>query len=215
MKRRNSTDRTGRGLKPGRYVALSHWMMRTAAWRSLDTVARCAYVELAARYAGPGSNNGRLPFSLREMAGALNVSKMTARRAMQTLQDRGFIVEIKRGAFSLKERHATEWRLTEFGCDVTGALATKDFARWEETKHGIATEPERVSRRYRTGNVAIPPTPENSPYGIAREPVSAPDGIARGTPVSYQIGNVGVAGPRSSASPIAGGAIGARRERRK
>jgi hypothetical protein len=34
-------------------------MMRTEAWRSLDCVARCAYLELAMRYAGPGSNNGR------------------------------------------------------------------------------------------------------------------------------------------------------------
>lgn len=124
-------NRTGRSQGNGRYVALSHWMTRGEAWRSLNCVARCAYLELAARYAGPGSNNGRLPFSLREMAKALNVSKMTAQRALHMLQERGFIVETKRGAFSMKERHATEWRLTEFGDDVTGALSTKDFARWK------------------------------------------------------------------------------------
>jgi hypothetical protein len=131
MKRRNRTDRTGRSHGSDRYVALTHWMMKTEAWRSLNSVARCAYIELARRYAGPGSNNGRLPYSLREMAEALNTSKMTAQRAFKVLQERGFIVEMKRGAFSLKERHATEWRLTEFGDDVTGALATKDFARWK------------------------------------------------------------------------------------
>ncbi len=142
---------TGRSTGQGRYVALTHWMMRTAAWRSLDTVARCAYVELGARYAGPGSNNGRLPFSLREMAEALNVSKMTAQRALRLLQDRGFIVETKRGAFSLKERHATEWRLTEFGDDVSGALATKDFARWKQNTvspqdpNGFRDDTARVS----------------------------------------------------------------------
>jgi hypothetical protein len=125
-------NRTGRSTGNGRYVALTHWMMRTEAWRSLNSVARCAYIELAMRYAGPGSNNGRLAYSLREMAKALNVSKMTAQRALQKLQERGFIVEMKRGAFSLKERHATEWRLTEFGDDLTGALATKDFARWKK-----------------------------------------------------------------------------------
>ncbi len=128
-KRRRRTRRTPGN---GRYVMLTHWMMRTPAWRSLDTVARCAYTELLMRYAGPGSNNGRLPFSLREMAEALNVSKMTATRAFRVLQERGFIVQTKRGAFSLKCRHAAEWRLTEFGDDVTGALATKDFARWEK-----------------------------------------------------------------------------------
>lgn len=131
-RRANRVDRTGRSIGNGRYVALTHWMMRTAAWRSLDCVARCAYVELASRYAGPGSNNGRLPFSLREMAEALNVGKMTAARALRSLQEHGFIVETKRGAFSLKLRHASEWRLTEFGCDITGALATKDFARWQK-----------------------------------------------------------------------------------
>lgn len=127
-----SKRRRSRTAGNGRYVMLTHWMMRTPAWRSLDTVARCAYIELLMRYAGPGSNNGRLPFSLREMAEALNVGKMTATRAFRVLQDRGFIVQTKRGAFSLKCRHAAEWRLTEFGDDATGALATKDFARWQK-----------------------------------------------------------------------------------
>jgi hypothetical protein len=150
--RRGRVNRTGRNTGNGRYVALTHWMMRTDAWRSLSTVARCAYIELSARYAGPGSNNGRLPYSLREMAEALNVSKMTAQRALHILQDRGFIVETKRGAFSLKERHATEWRLTEFGDDVTGALSTKDFARWKkqntvspENPNGFRDDTVRVS----------------------------------------------------------------------
>jgi DNA-binding transcriptional regulator YhcF (GntR family) len=127
-------DHTGRNTGTDRYVALKHWMMRTEAWRSLDCVARCAYIEMAARYAGRGSNNGRLPYSLREMAEALNVSKMTALRAFHKLQERGFIVETKRGAFSLKLRHATEWRLTEFGDDRTGALATKNFAQWKRQR---------------------------------------------------------------------------------
>jgi DNA-binding transcriptional MocR family regulator len=85
------------------------------------------------------------------MADALNISKATAYRAMGRLQERGFIVEMKRGAFSLKQRHASEWRLTEHGCDVTGALATKDFARWEiqnavspQHPNGYRDETERV-----------------------------------------------------------------------
>jgi len=131
--------------KPSRYVALSHWMMRTAAWRSLDTVARCAYVELASRYAGPGSNNGRIPFSVREMADALNVSKATASRAFDRLEAHGFIVLMRLGAFNTKIRHSTEWRLTEFGCDLTGALATKDYARWEEKNTVSPRGPNGIS----------------------------------------------------------------------
>jgi hypothetical protein len=128
-----------------RYVALHEWFMRTMAWRSLDCVARCAYIEIAARYAGPGSNNGRLPFSVREMAEALNVSRATAWRAMRRLQAHGFIVEMKRGAFSLKERHASEWRLTEHGCDITGNLPTKDFANWGKQNAVSLVKPDGTS----------------------------------------------------------------------
>jgi DNA-binding transcriptional regulator YhcF (GntR family) len=125
-------DRTGRSMGKDRYVALHHWMMRTPAWRSLDAVSRCAYIELSARYAGPGSNNGRIPCSVREISDALHVSKMTACRAFKRLQERGFIIEVRRGSFDHKLRHATEWRLTEFADDVTGEMATKDFARWQD-----------------------------------------------------------------------------------
>jgi DNA-binding transcriptional MocR family regulator len=123
--------------RPDRYVAITHWMMRTAAWRSLDTVARCAYIELSSRYGGPGSNNGRLPCSVREIAEALHVGKATALRALQKLQEHGFVVLMKRGAFNFKVRHATEWRLTEFGCDVTKQLATKEYARWSLEKNTV------------------------------------------------------------------------------
>jgi DNA-binding transcriptional MocR family regulator len=108
-------------------------MQRTEAWRSLDCVARCAYVELKRRYAGPGSNNGRLPYSVREMAAALNVSKATASRALKRLQERGFIIETKPGTFTYKVRHSTEWRLTECTCDVTGGLPTRSYESWHRS----------------------------------------------------------------------------------
>ncbi len=133
-------NNTGRSKGEGRYVALSHWMMRTAAWLDLSPNARCTYLELSRRYAGPGSNNGRIPCSVREVSEALHVSKMTAQRAFKELQDHGFIILVKRGAFSLKCRHATEWRLTEFADDVTRELATKDFARWVKNQNTVSLE---------------------------------------------------------------------------
>jgi DNA-binding transcriptional regulator YhcF (GntR family) len=141
-----------KGKQP-RFVQLYHWFMATEAWRDLDCVARCAYVELGRRYAGLGSNNGEIHCSVLEMAGALGTSKATALRALDRLQDHGFIVLMKRGAFSVKNRQASEWRLTEFKCDVTGDLATKDFVRWQkqntvsnEHPNGCRDETERVSR---------------------------------------------------------------------
>ena len=48
---------------------------------------------------------------------------------MAHLQERGFIVAMTKGRFKLK-RQATEWRLTEFRCDVTGQSASRDFETW-------------------------------------------------------------------------------------
>jgi hypothetical protein len=59
--------------------------------------------------------------------------KHAADRALVELQDRGFIVVTKRSGFNLKTRIATEWRLTEFTCDINGTFASKDFTRWSAT----------------------------------------------------------------------------------
>ena len=123
-------NRTGRGGKAPRHVRLYHWMTDSAAWHDLNAVARAIYCEMAKRYAGDGSNNGRIPYSIREAATELRISRTTASRALNLLEDHGFIVAVTKGAFSLKKRHATEWRLTEFPCDVTHTVSAKDFMRW-------------------------------------------------------------------------------------
>jgi hypothetical protein len=117
--------------KESRHVRLYHWLTDTDAWKSLNANSRAIYIEIARRYAGGGTNNGRIPYSVREAADALKIGKSTAQRALRDLENRGFIVATWRGHFDRKARHASEWRLTEFGCDVTNALATKDFARWK------------------------------------------------------------------------------------
>jgi hypothetical protein len=108
--------------------------MKTEAWQSLGALERAIYIEIASRYAGDGSNNGRIGYSVREAAATFKVGKSSAARALAILQDRGFIVARQKGAFTLKVRHSTEWRLTEFGCDVTGELPTKEFTRWSAEK---------------------------------------------------------------------------------
>ena len=137
----SSHNSKGRSKRGPRYVALYHHMMKTEAWSSLDCVARCAYVEIAKRYGGPGSNNGRIGYSLRQMAETLNVSKATAQRALKRLKERGFIVQMTKGAFSLKVRHASEWRLTEYKCDVTGSLASHEYRQWKKQNTGVDMKP--------------------------------------------------------------------------
>ena len=122
-----------------RYVRLTHRMMQTQAWRSLDGVARAIYLELAALY--NGRNNGSVGLSVRQAAQAVGVSKATAARAMLLLQDRGFIAAVSKGRFD-RSRHATEWRLTEFKCDLTGQPASRDFDLWH-TADILPLRPQR------------------------------------------------------------------------
>jgi DNA-binding transcriptional regulator YhcF (GntR family) len=139
MSKRN---RTGRGGKTARHIRLYHYMTDSAAWHDLSAVARAIYCEIAKRYAGDGSNNGRIPYSIRQAAAELRIGPATASRGLRELQTHGFIVSVTKGAFSLKKRHATEWRLTEFPCDLTRAIASKDFMRWQpgNLERGIRSE---------------------------------------------------------------------------
>lgn len=121
-------DKTGRSKgKMWDFVALERYLLKSPAWRSLDAVARAAYVEIAQAY--NGSNNGRIVMSARMLADGLNVSKDTAARKIHILQERGFIERVKQASFSMKVRHAAEYRLAAFRCDVSGALASKAFMR--------------------------------------------------------------------------------------
>ena len=165
-----------RKTKMLRHVRLYHYFMQTEAWRSLKALERAIYVEIAARYAGDGSNNGRIGYSIREAASTFSVGKFSAARALEILQDRGFIVARKKGAFSLKNRHSTEWRLTEFGCDMTGALPTKEFARW-------------LSENQKPVPPGTPTVPEMGPIGTCS-----------GTKDSKKVSMVPLEGPQKAAS---------------
>jgi hypothetical protein len=112
-----------------RHVRLYHWLMRSPAWKNLPATSRALYAELGKHY--NGTNNGKIGYSVRHAASDLKISFDTARKHFNILEERGFIEPLKRGAFSLKERQATEWRMTEFICDVTGKPPTKDFMRWQ------------------------------------------------------------------------------------
>jgi hypothetical protein len=112
---------------------MNRYLLESQAWKSLNATARGVYVHMAMRYYG--SNNGRIGYSVRAAAEELKIGLATASRALADLQDRGFIVPMKRGAFSRKVRHASEWRLTDLVCNVTGDLPTKDFMRWSPDKN--------------------------------------------------------------------------------
>lgn len=114
-----------------RHVRLYHRMLKTPAWRSLSATARAIYLEIEQRYGGIGSNNGRIVYSVRMASEAVHIGKDTAARALVELQQRGFLKATKRGAFSLKTRHASEWMLTAHVSDISSHAATKDYEQWQ------------------------------------------------------------------------------------
>jgi DNA-binding transcriptional MocR family regulator len=136
----------------GRHVRLMEFMLASGAWQSLDPVARALYVEMARRYRGLNSNNGKIPYSVREAAVALHVGRNTANRAFHHLTEHGFIVAKTPSGFNVKGRASTEWLLTEFPDDtLTGTnIATKDFMSW------------------------TPPTPIHSPTRATQNPFHSP-----------------------------------------
>jgi len=89
----------GKG-KTERYVMLRHWLLDSPAYKSLSANAQALYLHMARRY--NGSNNGVIPYSVREAAEALHIGMATASNTLRVLQDRGFIVRTKKGAFSHK-----------------------------------------------------------------------------------------------------------------
>ena len=186
-----SYDKKGRSKQALLHVRLYHTMTRTPAWRDLDTAPRAAYCELSSRYGGPGSNNGRIPFSAREMAKALNVSRSTAWRAFKHLQTHGFIAVKTRGAFSMKRRHATEWRLTEFSCDVTNSVPTRDYQHWKK-QNTVSRMGPTVSRVKPDGfmgeTIYTGENPKKTLYGFTGETPNAAHGFTHGTLVVNQSG---------------------------
>jgi DNA-binding transcriptional regulator YhcF (GntR family) len=62
------------------------------------------YLDIASRYAGHGSNNGRIGYSVRAAANEFKIGLATAKRALDKLQERGFIACTTKGAFSRKAK---------------------------------------------------------------------------------------------------------------
>ncbi|MBU4529765.1 MAG: hypothetical protein KUA43_08810 [Hoeflea sp.] len=130
----------------GKFIMLDGYVKRSAAWKDLTPNDRCAYLEVKWRF--DGVNNGRIGLGCRELAEELGCSKMTALRSLENLQQKGFISKAKASGFNRKDRVTAEWRLTEYPCDVTGELPTKEFTRWgSHEKTTVSPEGHTVSPR--------------------------------------------------------------------
>lgn len=131
------SDRKGRSRGSGLpYTQLFHWIRRTEAWRSLSPYTRLLYIELRSKFTG--TNNGDISMSYREAEELLGCSNRPVIVGFRELQDRGFIIPIKKGAFTWKVRfqgagRATTWRLTELPADYPerSLSPSNEFKNWQ------------------------------------------------------------------------------------
>jgi hypothetical protein len=125
-KRHNNTGRST--TEP--FLRLSFFMPQSSAWLSLSPIARCVFIELAARY--KGSNNGYLALSVRDAAERVGCSKDSAARALADLRAKDFIECCSPGHFDRKSPHASEYRLTLYPYDRMRQRASKAFMSWRD-----------------------------------------------------------------------------------
>lgn len=111
-----------------KHVRIYNGMMATDAWRALtgNAVKLLLYV---ASYEGPTQSNGSLFCSALHGAKGIGVSKRTAMKAFQELQDKGFLRSTAKGHFLMKGGPATAWRLTWLAWPGVMS-ATKDYEKW-------------------------------------------------------------------------------------
>ena len=118
LRRRNSRE----NILP--WVQLPHWIMASAAWKSLRPVDRNVWLQIVWRY--NGMNNGWIAVPARAVADEIGVHHSTVARALQALMAYGFIEITRHGDFSCK-RAASEYRLTHLKCDRDGRLPGNTF----------------------------------------------------------------------------------------
>ena len=157
-RKHNKKGRSDNAL--GSFVPLERYLLNSPAWRDLSAIARAAYIEVAAGH--NGKNNGMIILGSKTLGEHLRCNKSTAARALQELVDHGFITCQKKGGFVCKVRHASEWRLTAFKCEVTHELPLKTFMQWKAK----AQKPVASGAPY--GGTGATVTDENTPNRASR-----------------------------------------------
>jgi len=109
-----------------KFVQIWHEVIQSPAYQSLSVYAKAALIEICDRY--NGTNNGRISFSVREIAERLHTGRHQAHRAMADLEEHGLAIRERLGWFSPDHGHATEWRIT---FQPTEKPATNEYRTWK------------------------------------------------------------------------------------
>jgi hypothetical protein len=177
-------DKLRRGARYDRHVRLYAWLTNSPAWKDLSGNAVKLLVYLASFETG--TNNGDLFMSERMAADGIGVSKRTAHRLFDELEEHGFIRATAKGYFSIKRGPATQWRLTWQSWPAASQGPTNEWRAWKP-----AEQIARVQRIPRTGDKSAPTATVHRAMGAISTPVSrqiAESAGARSDPHTIAIG---------------------------
>lgn len=156
------------GKSTQRFVMLPHYMLKAPAFTTLPGEAVKILIDVWSRHSGV--NNGEISYSVRE-AEELGISKSTAARMFDVLDERGFLAKVRNSGFSVKIKMARTWRIT---AEPRGEeRATKDFMRWSPQ---AASERSKEEAKFKT----------RSHQRDRATPKQAPLGPTSGTLIVYQ-----------------------------
>lgn len=170
--------RDSKGNDGEQFFTMGYRTAQSPAWRSLNGPAVKVFIELRTRF--NGRNNGRLHLSLEESKRLLGLGKSTVARALEELEEKGFIKKTRQGQFY--GRMASEYALTEK--PLNGYPATKDWRQWSPQKsralklqkqnRGPETGHNRTSTGSRTGT-RTSPRPTTKPVNGSGRSLSGPE----------------------------------------
>jgi hypothetical protein len=120
-----NVTRKGRSRCPP-FVMFDHRILDSPAWIDLGGTAAKLLLYLARLH--NGTNNGDLFLAERAAADAIGVRRGAAAAAFDELEAHGFIAATQRGAFTVKVKLATSWRLTFHPTER--AAATHEYRDW-------------------------------------------------------------------------------------
>lgn len=163
-------DKKGRSKEVEQYAPLPYALLHSDAWRGLSGAAVKVFIELRTRF--HGVNNGHLILSLEEASRLLQLGKATVMRALEELQERGFVICTRKGQWY--GRLASTWAVTDRG--INGAPATNDWKAWrpsarcavnghQKTERGSGMKPSATTtvpfqnREHAHGSISAPVSP--------------------------------------------------------
>ncbi|MDC1118258.1 hypothetical protein OAT77_04690 [Alphaproteobacteria bacterium] len=94
----------------GQYLLLPYAMIKHPSFKALSASAVRVLIEMSLGF--HGHNNGHIVLSTRQAEKCLRSGKAKAARALDQLQEYGFIVCHFKGSFHLKTKQASEWEIT-------------------------------------------------------------------------------------------------------